>query len=189
MAAQADIRRAERFIEEQHVGIDGERPRHVRPLPHAAGKLRGVFCEVRLFQADGEREAFRRPAARRLPLAPCGKAVGDIVRQRHPRQQARFLEHHRLTAVSAQNPPLDRLDDAGGDLQEGRLAAAGRAEQRHGLALADAKVEILEEAAPEKGVPDAGEGERGALAHRFTPQGRPALRQRSAASRTTCSTP
>ena len=59
------IERAERLVEQQHVGIDGQRARHFQPLLHAARKLRGIgFFEP--YQAD--HLDVMRDAAARVPL-------------------------------------------------------------------------------------------------------------------------
>lgn len=87
------------------------------------------------------------------------------------------------------HPAANGIDDTGRDLQNRRLATAGRAKQRHGFPGRNAEIEILEQAAAEKGVADLLETEGGMVAHRLTPHGSPAARQRSSASRSRCSRP
>ena len=78
-----------------------------------------------------------------------------VVADRQPRQQRRVLERHadahRLGAdLAARDIDIAarRCDQPGHQLEDGRLAAAGRADQRDEIALADAQIGRVERAAP-----------------------------------------
>ncbi|OWK19607.1 hypothetical protein AJ88_40755 [Mesorhizobium amorphae CCBAU 01583] len=124
------VERAQRLVEQQDLGLHGERPRNADALRHAAGKLArpgiGEFGE-----AD-ERDVETRPLLGLLPgHAAHFEAEGDVAEHGQPGQQARLLEDHGALGTDA----VDRLavdcDAAAvGGLQPGKDA------QQRGLARA-----------------------------------------------------
>ena len=138
--AHARVERAERLVEQQHLGLDRERAGERHPLALAAGELRGI--------ALGEaRRAARARAARRR-----ARVISSFGRLRISSPNATFSRHgHVLEGRVVLEDEADaallrrergrvvarRSDRArvgllepGDDAQQRRLAAAARAEQR-----------------------------------------------------------
>ena len=92
--ADERVEGGERLVEEQHLGIDGQRPGQPHPLLHAAAELLGVMIAPAL-EADRLQEL---PGAV-LPLAAVDplhlQPVGHVVHHRAVREQPEVLEHHR----------------------------------------------------------------------------------------------
>ncbi len=88
------IERAERLVEQQHLGLERERPGEGHALAGAAGQLGRAGCAVTL--GIERHEVGELGQALRAALGrPAGELerVRDVVRGRAPRQQARLLEH------------------------------------------------------------------------------------------------
>ncbi len=147
VAPHLGVERAERLVEQQHPGLDGERPGERDPLALAARELRGIA----LAEAVESHEVEQVPhsavdLARRRPLAarPYTQPIGDVVGHGHVTKQGVVLEHEadataahrnaRGVLVAEQDAPGARHLQAGDEAQEGRLARAGRAQHRHQLA-------------------------------------------------------
>ena len=100
VAADERVERAERLVEEQHLGVAGQRAGQPDALLHAAGQLVGVGRLVAR-QAD-ELDDLPGPAQ---PLGPAGaghlQPVRDVLEHPAVRQQPEVLEDHR-EAVPAQ---------------------------------------------------------------------------------------
>src|SRR5690606_35379376 len=101
--------------------------------------------------------------------------------RRCPGQEARLLEHHGVALAASPDGAACRLDDAGGNVDQGGLAAARGADQRRHLRRTDDKIDTVENGTAEIGMADAREFQR---VHRLTPHGWAALRQRSNSART-----
>jgi hypothetical protein len=137
------VQRGQRLVEQQHPGLDGQRPGQRDALLLAAGQL------VRVLPGLGSQPDHIQQVAG--PLAPAGPAdlahpepEGHVVQRGHVREQAVALEHHAhvplggrhrgdVLAVDQDRPGIGGLE-AGHDAQGGGLAAAGRSEQRDELA-------------------------------------------------------
>ena len=95
LLARDGIERAERLIEQQHVGVEGERAREADALLHAAGQL------VRIVLANPSSPTRRTKRSRRAPAHLRGgelrhfEAEGDVARDGQPRKQVELLKHHR----------------------------------------------------------------------------------------------
>jgi hypothetical protein len=96
-------------------------------------------------------EVLREIAALGRPHAVDLERELDVAHDGAPRQQAEILEHHAgiLARTRHQRPgdgdaALVRGDEPGGEPQQGRLAAAARAQQRDQLALAHARIDAVE---------------------------------------------
>src|SRR5207249_7651386 len=77
-------------------------------------------------------------------------AEDDVAEDRAPREKSGLLEHHRAVAPGAPDlPPVEReapardRDEAVDRVQERRLAAPGRSDDREELARADLEVHAL----------------------------------------------
>ncbi|BFO14685.1 hypothetical protein SHKM778_10730 [Streptomyces sp. KM77-8] len=153
------VERAERLVEEEDFGVDGQSPCQTDALALTAGELGGSA----LFQArqpdlgddlGGPLAAFR--PAHALDL----QAVGDVVEDGAVRQQAEVLEDHRgpVPAQGAQPGPVHgadvlavdddgaggRLDQPGETAHQCGLAGAGQAHDDEDLALADVEGHIAD---------------------------------------------
>ena len=129
------VERAERLVEQQHLGLDHERPGDRDPLAHAARQLRGPRLLEALEADELDQvvdDAVRGLDARELERQP------DVRDHRAPRQQRGLLERDAevvvaprgrgLLAVDERLPARRRLE-VGEDAQDRRLAAPRRAEQ------------------------------------------------------------
>ena len=131
-----------------------DRAAHRDALALAAGEVRRLALEVLLEVED------RRAASSTLrSISACG-GLGELEREAHVvahghvRVQRVVLEDHRDVAVARrevvdalaadQQVALGDLLEAGDHPQRGRLAAAGRADEDHELAVADAQVDVLD---------------------------------------------
>src|SRR6185437_939697 len=120
-------------------------------LPHAARKLLGIgrFETVEADEVD----------RRQRPLAPLDRGNAQrletefhIAEHGEPREEREALEHHGDTvrrtahfAAAIEDAAGARLDEAGEDAQEGRLAGARLAEHGDDLALGEAKIDAVED--------------------------------------------
>ena len=93
--------------------------------------------------------------SRNSPSRPSGRAQHrlDVLLHRHPRVEGEALEDDGDAGVEAvqrlavvENLAVRRLDQAGEDAQDGRFAAAGRAEQGDDLVGPDGEVDVLQDA-------------------------------------------
>ncbi len=133
---------AERLVHEEHLGLDGEGARHADALLHAAGELARVGL-LEAGEADhGEDLADALGALGRVDAAGLEDDV-DVLGDGHPRVEREALEDDGDAGVQArerlavvEDLALGRLDEAGEDAEDGRFAAARRAEQGDDLAAA-----------------------------------------------------
>ena len=191
------VQRAERLVHEQEGRLDRERPGDGRALPHPAGDPVGIVALEARQTHEAEVPVGGVPA-RGLVEALGLQHEGDVVGQRHPRQQPVLLEHHAhvqvaVAAVGDRAPVEPHLArrrrlEAAEDPEERRLAAPVRAEQAHELALLGLQRDGVEDG---DGVPlgDLVNVEPHRELHRTVPveprrafgapPGRPAQRQRS----------
>ncbi len=138
--AQAGIEGRERLVQQDHGRFDGEGPRQGHPLPLAAGQLVGVGRSA-IGQAD-QGQALLDPAGTGLAEADVG-GHGQVGEQRS------VLEHHADPPALWLDPgtsarhglPADRHRarvrslETGHETEQGGLAGAARAEERHDLTL------------------------------------------------------
>ena len=140
------VDRGERLVHEQDLGVDRERPGESDALAHAARQLVRIFV-LGAEQADlGDVLAGDLLALLLRHMAQL-EAECDVAQDRGPGQQREILEHESSLGAWARNRPavdqhlaLGRLEQAGDDLERGRLAAAGRPQQ--GRQLTAWKVEV-----------------------------------------------
>ena len=103
-----DIERADRFVGDDQVRLQRERPRHADALPLAARELVRVARGVVGVQADGrEQLADALPPVRRLADVVDVERLGDDPAGRHPRVEAgvRVLEDHLHPPAQARAVP------------------------------------------------------------------------------------
>src|SRR5262249_5253192 len=147
------VDRAERLVHQQYGRAAGERPRNGDALLHAAGQLPGIVAleAGELDQGDhlarARRDLVARHRARGL------QAEGDVALDGLPgKQRARVLledvDHVGRRLLHARRAE-EHVARGGGrearhDLQQGRLAAAGRADDRHEAAGLDLEIDAVE---------------------------------------------
>ena len=141
------VERAERLVEQQHLRLDGQRPRERDALALAAGELRRIAVAqvVELHELQQVRHLRRDLVVRRpMRARPHAQAERDVLEHRHVPEERVVLKHEadaaladlpvrRVLAVEQHAAPIGRLEP-GDDAQQRRLAAARRPEQRHELA-------------------------------------------------------
>ena len=142
------VERGERLVAQQDIRLDREGARDRDALAHAAGQRVRIIVLV-----AGEAEP-REPAPRQCLRASLGIDVEDLQAEQHvvergaPGHQPVVLEHDADLAAEevelAERVVADhrdlaagRLDQAGQQVEHGRLAAAGLAEHGDDLALGD----------------------------------------------------
>jgi hypothetical protein len=147
---------AERLVQQEHLGLDGERAGQRDALALAARELVGVAVgdPVELHQLQqlhhlGADLVLR--GARRL--GPHPQAEGHVLEDAHVAEQRVMLEHEadlalahvdmgRVLAVEQHGAAVGHLEP-GDDAQQRRLARPRRSEQRDQLAGADVEVEVV----------------------------------------------
>ena len=153
LLAQVAVEGAEGLVEQQHLRPDGQRAGDGHALALAAAQLSGITAQqaVELQQ----RRYLADAGSNGRPVQPPGaQAVVDIVGHRHVREQGIALEHHgdvaamRRDIVQRDTPQadgaiVDRFE-ARDHVQQRRLSAAARPQQRQDLALLQGKAEPLE---------------------------------------------
>ena len=143
------VERAEGLVEQQHLRAAGERPGEGGALGHAAGDLAGA--QVRgVLEAD-QLQQVAHPLAARLRGGGAGQAEGDVLLEGAPGQQARLLEGDRGALVGADEGRAAEAQRTGAgpvqardEPQEGRLPAAGGADDGEDLAGAELEVETAQ---------------------------------------------
>ena len=86
--------------------------------------------------------AFARRSRRGTPAQPQGQF--DVASGGQPGHERRLLEHHGRPVGGRLDAPGGRLVEPRDEVQQGRLAASGRAEQAHELAGGDVEVDAVE---------------------------------------------
>src|SRR6185312_14909674 len=146
--AREGIERAKWLVEQEDLGIIGERTGDRDALLHAARQLaRKAMLEA--LQADGADEAFDDLFALR-PWHPAHlEPVADVLRHGQPGKQRIFLEHDAAVDARAGHRLAVHLDraavgaeKAAKNVKQGALAAAGRADDGDELAVTDLDVHI-----------------------------------------------
>ncbi|MNN07382.1 hypothetical protein D3C81_1202060 [compost metagenome] len=146
------IQRAERLVHQQHLRLHGEGAGDTDALLHATGQFAGLLLRGGL-EADHVEEAgamLGHLLARPVRVARA-HGEGDVLLHGQPGQQRVALEHHATVQAGAgdflaghHHPAAAGLFQAGDDVEDGALAAAGVADHADELALLDAEVDVLE---------------------------------------------
>jgi hypothetical protein len=145
------VERAERLVEEDQARLQHERARDAHALAHAARELRRIRVGERA-QARELKRFTDQPLGRlRIGPAPL-QAERDVVADREPRKARVVLEDDadalRDAALDARavehDVALRRRLQSGDDLEQRRLAAARRADDREEFAAAQRQVDRAE---------------------------------------------
>ena len=151
--AQLGVEIGERLVEQEHLRIAHDGAAHGDALPLAARELAGIAVQQLL-----EAEDLRRP--QHLPVHHRGRRLGELQGERHVvehghvRVERIVLEHHGDVAVLRRqriDHPLADGDLARGDVleagdhaQQRGLAAAGRPDQHHELAVGNVDADAVQ---------------------------------------------
>ena len=196
VAAHADphlgVEVAERLVEQQHLGLDGDGAGDGDALLLAARKLGRPAVGV-----GGEADQLQRLGHLGVDLATRQaaflEAEGDVLGHRHVRPQRVALEHHADVALPwrqagdvlavEQHLARLRLGEARDQPQQGGLAAARGAEKGEELAGPDRKIDALQDVRGPVAQVHAANVDADRLGHRAAHISRPRARcERSTAS-------
>ena len=149
LADHLGVERGGRLVEEHDLGRHGECAHDGDTLLLAAGEHRGILVRL-VGKADALKQRHGLCVGLRLGLEPqLDGCEGDVLLDRHMREEVEVLEHHaHLAAVEVQVDLLAvegdilEVNGAGGRLlekvqaaQQSRFATAGGADDGHDLAL------------------------------------------------------
>nr|WP_052292524.1 hypothetical protein [Laribacter hongkongensis] len=151
LAADGGIQRRQRFIQQQGLRAEGQRPGQCHSLLLAAGHLARQAVDVRR-QADQLQHFQRGLASCRLGHAAHLQAVGDVFGHGQVREQGVVLEHHADFALVHRHVgeiALAKADvagvsgqQAGRQAQQGGFARAAGADQGDEFAALQGEVHI-----------------------------------------------
>ena len=153
LLAQLLVERPERLVEQEQLRLLDQAPRQRHPLPLPARELVrlavGELRELHQLQHLGD---LRRRLVAPHPVAQ--QPVGDVLLDRHVREQRVGLEHHVGRPLVGRQPghvlPVDldapegRRLEAREHPEQRRLAAARAAEQAEQLALPDVEADVVD---------------------------------------------
>src|SRR5581483_2676440 len=153
--ASLRVERRKRLVHDQNLGVDRQGPGEIAALLHATGELvRIVILEPR---EAHELDELERALLVFLSVSTAAafEAKEHVLQHRAPGQKAGVLEDHRAVHTGAFD--LFSVEDyfaAGGlkqpvgDIDEGRFAAARRADDRDEFALVDRQIDVFERQEP-----------------------------------------
>ncbi len=146
-----DVERRERLVHAEELRAADERPGDPHALLHPARKL---LREGPLDSPEPHALDRRLDEGVLLGLGqrPAVQPDAHVLLDRQPREEREVLEHHGGARVDAgERLPVDlhgarrRRHEPDEDPQKRRFAAARRAEHRHGLALADREIDVVQD--------------------------------------------
>ena len=151
--AQLGVQVAQWLVHQEGLRLADDGPAHRDPLPLPAGQRARLALEIRL-QAQHLGRLIDPPLDLVLRRLAQLQAERQVLLDGHVRVQGVVLEHHGDVPVLGRqvvdHPVADR-DGAAGDLlqtgdgpQRGRLAASGRADEHHELAVFDVQAEVVD---------------------------------------------
>lgn len=168
LAADLGVQGAERFVQQQHLGLDGQGARQSDPLALTAGKLRGEALvqpfELHELQQVGDTVGDLGLGRLLRPL-PHREAERDVLGDRHVAEQGVVLKHHpHLPPPHGQRqevlPGESHLASVGllqpcQNAQQRGLARARRPQQRQELLVLGLQRDVLEGRKAAEGFGDA----------------------------------
>src|SRR6266540_532469 len=157
LADHLRVQRRGRLVEQDELGVHGQRAGDRHALLLAAGQLRRHLVRLVLDADPGEQ--FVRPLLGLLPglSADLDRPEADVVEHAHVGEQVELLEHHahlgaepcqlaalarQRAAVEPDRAAVDRLQPVDRAAQR-RLPGAGRTDDHHDLASIEAEVDVL----------------------------------------------
>src|SRR5690606_10257213 len=146
------VERAERLVEQQYGGREDHGPGQGDPLLLAARQLVGAAA-AHAREVDQPQRLLHPPGDLRLRHLPLAQREGDVLRDRHVREERVVLEDHAEVAavrrqrrdVAPAQPDGSRGDvgEARDHVERGGLARAARPEQGEELAGGDVDVDVV----------------------------------------------
>ncbi len=175
LVAQLGIDIAQGIVEQQHRGAGcqraGERGALLLPVGERARQVAQHMLDL-----QQRRHLLDPPGHLGSAQAARAQRARDVVERAHVRIEREVLERHADVAILGRQhghglvADPDRagigLVDAGDQAQQHGLAAAGRAEHHHGLALLDRERDVIQDGLAAKPL---GEGFERQVAHRLSP--------------------
>ena len=152
------VERGERVVEDEHARLREHGPRQGETLPLAAGQGHALLADAGVEaprQVEGEVGLGDRQRLADLGLRGVGAAEGEVLAGAH-REQRRLLERggdQRAELLEREVADVDPVEgdpaardvvEPGHQRGEDRLAAAGGAHQRDGLARLDVEVDVAQ---------------------------------------------
>ena len=151
--AQLRVEVRQRLVHQEGLRLAHHRAAHRDALALAAGERAGLAVEQRL-EAERLRDLVDALLAHGLRHLAQLQAEAEVVAHRHVRVERVVLEHHRDVAlarlhvgdvgVADRDRAVGDLLEAGDHPQQRRLAAAGRADQHHELAVRDLERDLVD---------------------------------------------
>ena len=151
--AELRVQVRQRLVHEEGLRLPHDGATHGDALALAARELGGSSVE-QLLQPQQAGDLLDATPDLRLLRAAHLQAVAEVLAHRHVRIEGVALEHHRDVAVARREvghvPAADRhaarrdLLEPGDHPQQGRLAAAGRADENHELAVGDRQADVVD---------------------------------------------
>jgi hypothetical protein len=174
LLAQLEVERAERLVQQQHLGPDHERAGQRDPLPLAAGELAGLAVAVAGHLHAGQRLLGPVTASGAAHLAH-GQAVLDVLPDGQVREQRVVLEDRGDVALERRRPGHVRAAErhraggrrleAGDHAQHRGLARAGRPQHGEELAVRDRQVDAVDRGRVAELLAEAGQVDRRSGVH------------------------
>jgi hypothetical protein len=142
----------QRLVEEERLRLPHDRPPHRDPLALATGEVGGLALQVLVQLQDVGRLVDPPP---HLGVVHLGQPERerDVLEDAEVRVQRVVLEHHRQVALARRlvvDPGSSDDHVAAGDVlqpddhaEQGRLPAAGRADEDHELAVVDVQADVV----------------------------------------------
>ena len=144
------VERGERLVHQQDLRLGGERAGERDALAHAAGQFAGIAV-LETVEPDQRDEMPRALGALGARHADELEREGDVVDHRAPGKGRFLLEHHADRFVRAGNGLAGDADHAlvmaeqpADDVEQSRLAAAGRADDREEFARPDLERDVVD---------------------------------------------
>jgi hypothetical protein len=151
--AELRVEVRERLVHEERLRLAHDRAPHRDALALAAGELRGPAVEE-LVEAEERGDLLHAPLRLGLRRLPHLEPVADVLAHGHVRIERVALEDHRHVtppgckvgdvAPADADVAVGHLLEPGDHPQQRRLAAAGRADEDHELAVLDPQVHVVD---------------------------------------------
>ncbi len=141
---EADVQRGEGFVEQQQVRLQHQRPGQRNAALHAARQLVRKLAQVAMRQAQPERQGFGPPQSLAFADVAGLQAQGNVVEGGFPGQQVGLLEHAGGIGEAVLDLPVLHIQQAGAQVQQSGLAAAGRSDQGDHFTGVQAEFDVAE---------------------------------------------
>ncbi len=148
LLARHRIERAERLVHQKDARVVDQRPADGGALLHATGEFHRIL-DAEVVETDHRKQLLHALAGLGLVQALHLDREHDVLLDRAPGQQHRALKHHadvppgRLHRRAVEDDvALCHVEQAGENLEQRALAAAGRADDGHELLVGDVQIDV-----------------------------------------------